>query len=265
MDIDDRPEGDLQKAERRMLDSDRSGASATDSISVAGEASDASGEAGDDRSASAADQEAGSMVTVDTGEVKQQKKKGKKKTKDGKKDGLGSSRGVETMFRTSYRAHLDLTALADNKANIMISINGLMISIILAYIAPKLDANPWLLIPTTTLLLSCLFAIIFAILAARPRVHSGVVNVEDLIENRRNILFFGNYTRLSEDQFLRGVKNMLRDTDRLYVTMVRDLYAMGRVLEKKFKLLRTSYTAFMIGITISVVAFILVFVSEVPR
>jgi len=57
-----------------------------------------------------------------------------------KKKGLGSTRGVETLFRSAYRVQMELTSLADNKANMMISINGIIISIIIASVAPKLDA-----------------------------------------------------------------------------------------------------------------------------
>ncbi len=63
---------------------------------------------------------------------------------------LGTNRGIETMFRSAYRVQMDLTGLADNKANMMISINGIIISIIIAAVAPKLDANPWLTRPTRT-------------------------------------------------------------------------------------------------------------------
>ena len=64
------------------------------------------------------------------------------------KQALGTSRGIETMFRSAYRVQMDLTSLADNKANMMISINGIIISIIIAAVAPKLYANPWLFVPS---------------------------------------------------------------------------------------------------------------------
>ena len=73
------------------------------------------------------------------------------------KKALGTRRGIETMFRSAYRVQMDLTGLADNKANMMVSINGIIISIIIAAVAPKLDANPWLLLPSTVFLIgTCL-------------------------------------------------------------------------------------------------------------
>ena len=99
------------------------------------------------------------VASADDTTAKKKKKKKNKKAEQ-KKGELGSSRGIETMFRTSYRTNMDLSSLADTKANIMISINGIIISIILASISPKIDTNPWLLIPTAVLLLSCLISIV---------------------------------------------------------------------------------------------------------
>ena len=79
-----------------------------------------------------------------------------KPPKKKKQKGKGSDRGVETMFRTSYRTHLALSSLADAKANIMISINGIIISILLATVYPSVTQSRWLIIPSTILLLSSL-------------------------------------------------------------------------------------------------------------
>ncbi len=199
---------------------------------------------------------------ANTGSVTSSGKKRKlgKKKKD--KPEIGTSRGIETMFRTSYRVHMDLTALADSKANIMISINGLIMSIILASIAPKIDSNVWLIIPTTSLLISCLIAIIYAVLAARPRINSTEINLDDVLSNRANVLFFGNYKFLSREEFEVGVVDLLKNNDKLYYNMIRDLYGIGSVLSKKFAMLRNSYLAFMVGITISVILFIVVFAFQ---
>lgn len=176
---------------------------------------------------------------------------------------LGSKRGVETMFRTAYRTQLDLTALADNKANIMISINGLIISIIIASISSKIDSNTWLLIPTSALLLSCLLAIIFAILAARPRVASNDISLNEVRRREANILFFGNFTSLTQNEFMAGMVELMKDKSEVYIQMIRDIYGIGSVLEKKFQMLRVSYTVFMYGLFISITLYITVYVLVV--
>ncbi len=184
----------------------------------------------------------------------------KKKKKDRKKDQLGSARGIETMFRTSYRTHIDMSSLADNKANIMISINGLIMSIIIASIFSRIDTNPWLALPTTLLLVGCLISMVFAVLAARPRVSSRLLTLDEVRQNRANILFFGNFVNLREDDFMQGMKELLQNTDGLYVSMIRDIYSLGTVLARKFRLLRVSYNVFMAGLLTGVTSFIVVLI-----
>jgi hypothetical protein len=194
---------------------------------------------------------------------KREEKEKKSKKKDKKKSGLGSARGIETMFRSTYRVHLDLTSLADSKANIMISINGLILSIILAAIAPKIDTNAWLVFPTVTMLVSCVVAIIFAVLAARPRGKPQAnLTLDDVLNRDVNLLYFGNSSQLSEGDFITGLTRMVENQDDLYRNMMRDIYGIASVLSRKFALLRTSYTVFMVGVSVSVLAFILVFLLE---
>ncbi len=182
-----------------------------------------------------------------------------------KKKGPGSNRGIETLFRASYRVQMELTALADNKANMMISINGIIISIIIAAVAPKLDANPWLMIPSTIFLLGTLVSIIYAILAARPRVSNTRITLEDLANSKGNLLFFGDFANLSQDDFTTGMMDMLKDNAVVYETMIRNLYGLGSVLKKKFHLLKLAYTAFMVALVLGVLAYIAVFVWVLQR
>jgi len=173
---------------------------------------------------------------------------------------LGTNRGIETMFRSAYRVQMDLTGLADNKANMMISINGIIITIIIASVAPKLDNNPWLLIPSTIFLLGTLVSIVFAILAARPRVSSQPITLEDLRHSEGNILFFGNFANMSEDEFVEGMVDLMQDNTVLYESMIRNIYGLGAVLKKKFALLKIAYTSFMVALILGVFSFISLFV-----
>jgi len=172
----------------------------------------------------------------------------------------GTARGIETMFRGAYRVQMDLTSLADNKANMMISINGIIISIIIAAVAPKLDSNPWLLVPTTIFLIGNLVSIIYAILAARPRVSSIPIELEDLEHSKGNILFFGDFARLDADRFVEGMLELMEDRNVLYEAMIRNIYGLGAVLRKKFALLQIAYTAFMFALILGVISFIAVFI-----
>ncbi|NBC25717.1 MAG: hypothetical protein GVY08_02575 [Bacteroidetes bacterium] len=176
-----------------------------------------------------------------------------------KKD-LGSlKRGVSDMFRTSYRTHIELSAIADNKSNIMISINGIIISIMIASVASQISTNSWLMLPTALLLITCLLSLIYSVLAARPRVSNEKVTLSDVRSNKSNILFFGNFYSMDRDDYVTGLEELMSDNTRLYTTMARDLHGLGVVLSKKFKLLRVAYNIFMIGLVVSVCSFLIVY------
>ena len=165
-------------------------------------------------------------------------------------------RGIETMFRTAYRNHINLSAIADSKANIMISVNAILMSIIVSFISTRLQADPWLMIPATAMLITSLVAVVFAILSARPKVTSQIYSLEDVRRNRANILFFGNFVNLAQPEFRVGMKEIMADWDRLYDSMINDIYSLGQVLSRKYRLLWLSYTCFMAGLIVTVVLFL---------
>lgn len=199
-------------------------------------------------------------------EEEQSKKKKKKKKKKKGQDGdqlkeLNLGRGVETMYRTTYRTHVNLSSIADNKANIMLSINAIIISIVVSSLVPRFSDNPRLILPTILLLAVCLSALVFAILSTRPKVTEGRVTRENIEKKNSNLLFFGNFYNMGLDDFHWGMMEMIRDSDFLYSSMTRDLYYLGVVLAKKYKYLRVCYSIFMYGLILSVIVFALAFIT----
>lgn len=193
---------------------------------------------------------------ADLAEPNEKKDKKKDDDDDGK---LGSKRGIETLFRTQYPMHMDLSSLADSKSNIMISINGLMVSILLGSLSSKIDSNPLLFVPTTVLTLGCLVSLIFAVLAAMPRVTTGTLTLDQARRDKMNLLFFGNYTRMSRKEYLEGMTELVQQKSDLYTSMMEDIYSLGGVLQRKFSLLRISYFAFVAGLVLGVVLYIAMF------
>jgi hypothetical protein len=193
-------------------------------------------------------------------ELRKEKKKKKKGKKDNQQQGVGSNRGIETMFRTTYQSHNDLVSLADQKANMMISVNGIIISILLASLSPRLDETGWVLIPTGMLLLGCVGSLVCGVLAARPRVTRNPVSLEDVRAGRANLLFFANFIGMPMDDYLEGMRLLMANPDEVYMTMVRNLYALGHILEKKFRLLWLSYTMFLSGLGGAVVVAVVMLV-----
>ena len=148
---------------------------------------------------------------------------------------ISVGRGVETMYRTTYNTHNNLSALADHKANLMLSINTIMISIVFSMLVPQLNNSPQLILPTVVLLTVCLTSIIFATLSTRPKVTTGEVTLDDIRNKRSNLLFFGNFYNMKLEDFQWGMMEMIKDSDFQYSSMTRDLYFLGKVLAQKYR------------------------------
>ena len=170
-------------------------------------------------------------------------------------------RGVETMFRTTYQTHNNLSALADHKANMMLSINTIVLSIIASALVPKVieTAQTKLIVPSIMMMLVCLVSIVFATLSTRPKITEGHIQKSDILNKKSNLLFFGNFYNMQLEEFQWGVKEMIKDPDFLYNSMSRDIYFLGVVLSKKYRYLSICYNIFMFGIILSVLAFALAF------
>jgi len=181
---------------------------------------------------------------------------GKKKEKLEK-----TERGVDTLFRVTLGNHTRLSGIADSKANILLSVNAIIISIALSSIIPKLDSpkNAHLVIPTFVMLMSSVVTIIFAILSTRPKVTSGIFSRQDVEDKKVNLMFFGNFYKMPLQEYEWAMNEMMKDRDYLYSTMIKDLYYLGLVLQRKYNLLRIAYNFFMIGIIITVIAFVIAF------
>lgn len=166
-------------------------------------------------------------------------------------------KGIETMFRITSSNNQRLSNMADNKAHIMITVNSIILSAIISLLLRKLDSNSFLAIPTYIILSVSVLTIIFSILATRPSLPKGKFTKEDITKKRVNLLFFGNFYKMSLEDYTGGMLQIMEDRDFLYGSLIKDVYAQGIVLGRKYKLLRISYNIFMFGLIISVLAFII--------
>jgi predicted metal-dependent HD superfamily phosphohydrolase len=165
------------------------------------------------------------------------------------------TRGVQTMLRLTSENHIQLSGLADGKANILISVNAIIISVILSVLVRKLEVDPHLTIPTILFLVFSLSTIVISILATMPKVSEGRFSRADVMNKRINLLFFGNFYKSTLEEYEWGMGILMKDKDYLYGSLVKDIHHLGVVLARKYKLIRLAYTVFMIGIVVSVIAF----------
>lgn len=170
-------------------------------------------------------------------------------------------RGIETMFRVTMPNHTHLSQIADTKANILLSVNAIIISVALSTIVPKLDApsNAHLVLPTFILVGFSVATIVMAIISTRPKVSGGSFTKKDIEDRKVNLLFFGNFYNVNLEDYTWAMKEMMKDKNYLYDSMIKDLHSLGVVLSRKYRLLRTTYTIFTVGILVSVLSFFLAF------
>lgn len=170
-----------------------------------------------------------------------------------------TSRAAQTFFRTNYRIHINLSAIADNKANIMISVNAVLVSVLITFLSYQNigQTQPRILLPVLLFIVTGLTSLTFAVLSARPKVTKLNTDQLDLNQIKRNIAFFGNFVTLGLEQYEEALDAILRDDELLYGNMGRDLYYLGKVLEKKYYFLTLSYNTFMIGFFATAIAFLI--------
>jgi hypothetical protein len=136
-------------------------------------------------------------------------------------------------------------------------VNAIIISVILSVLLRKLQTDAYLTYPTIIFLASSVATIVIAILATRPKVNTGTFREEDIINKKTNLLFFGNFHKMTWVNYEKAMRTMMKDADYLYTSIIQDIYHLGVVLGKKYKLIRLAYNVFMFGIVISVIAFAL--------
>jgi len=166
-------------------------------------------------------------------------------------------RGIQTFYRVALRNHIKLSDIADTKANILLSVNAIIISLVLSNLISKLDNpnNTYLILPTAIFIISSVISMVLSVLATRPNVTSGKFTKEDVENKNVNLAFFGNFHKMDLKDYEWAVGELIKDKDSMYNTLTKDLYYLGKVLDRKYKLLRLTYTFFMIGTVISVLAF----------
>jgi predicted metal-dependent HD superfamily phosphohydrolase len=202
------------------------------------------------------------LIRLKTKQEKKQKEEsseveGKKKSKE--IDPNIPTKGIETMFRVTINNHLEFSSMADTKANILISVNAIILSIVLSVLLRRLEENPELIIPTCFLLTVNVLTMVFSILAVRPKIiKEKVTPIKENQEQKRvNLLFFGSFTQLPFDYYTIKMKEMMADKDYLYESMISNIYFMGLVLGKKYNYLRIAYNIFMYGFILTILTFII--------
>lgn len=180
----------------------------------------------------------------------------KKRGKDDRPD-----KGIETMFRITATNNQRLSDMADNKAHILITVNSIMLSLIVSLLLRRLEDHGNLIIPTFILLIVSLTCVVVSILSTRPSIPKGEFTQQDMDDKKVNLLFFGNFYKMSLPSYTEGMIKVMNDKDFLYGTLITDVYSQGVVLGRKYKLIRLAYNIFMWGLIAAVFAFVIAYAA----
>jgi len=186
-----------------------------------------------------------SAIVQSEATLQDDKKERKKEKKEKKKK--KESRSVDTMFRVTYQNHIALSRLADNKAHMLMYLNGLIVSAVIAFLRNRLGTVSWDIAPVFVLIVGCMVSLTFAVIGARPRVSRVGISVDGVRDNAENLLFFGQFTTLSLPQFHEALHVLMKDPALLYDNLARQLYLMGQSLNRKYRHLQIAYSAFLVA------------------
>lgn len=157
------------------------------------------------------------------------------------------TRSVDTFFRVMARNQVNLNQIADNKANLLITLNILVFSTILGFLATTEMRVATYIIPATSLLITNSATTVTAILATRPKYRKK----HELKEP--NLLFFKNIAEEEPQRYSNKVLALFEDETNVYNHLAVDQQQMAQVLTKKFDLLKISYNILLAGISVTAV------------
>ncbi len=173
-----------------------------------------------------------------------------------------SNKETEDLFKLAFRNYNHLISVADSKASLLIRVNSLLISVMIAFVLGKIEKAYFILWPTVVLLCFCLATILLSILASKPRRNS-------LMEDRKlktyQRFFFGSFDMIDPtlpnvqwDEYFQGMSELFcQSRDSVYMEIYKESFNVRQVLFKKFNYLSWAYWVFIFGLLISVISFIL--------
>ena len=162
-------------------------------------------------------------------------------------------RGIETWFRLASKNLYSRLQIVDTKANILITANAIIISVVLGSLYPRLDDEPHLIFAIGGLILTNVFSITFAILATIPKAWVKKTSITNL--QSADLMTFEDFSGMRLADYQESVMQTITDGKTLYPSIITDIHELGVKLARKYRMIRTSYLIFLYGIIVSIVLF----------
>ncbi len=168
---------------------------------------------------------------------------------------------VLNIIRTTMRNNIELTNIADNKANVLLGINALMLTFLVPLLIPHTDVikHYHLTVPLSILVGTGFITIYLSVLVLKPGkffVNSKAMKKGD----RVSPFFFGNFYKMNKQEYKAYVDKAVEESASVKDHLTDDLHYIGSRLGRKMELIRVAFNIFMIGFFLSMGLALLLFV-----
>lgn len=168
----------------------------------------------------------------------------------------------EDLFKIAFRNYLNLIGIADKKAGLLIQINSLLASVVIGFVAKKIEDMPGLIVPVAAILIVAGFTIFYSILASKPLSKTFLKDVQ----YEKEPFFFGSFDKLDPDFKHLSLEKYSNDMNELFHgnrqlvfdELIKESFEVRKVLSKKFGYLDIAYKIFFAGIVIVIITFLIV-------
>ena len=168
----------------------------------------------------------------------------------------------EDLFKIAFRNYLNLIGIADKKAGLLIQVNSILASVIIGFVAKKIQDMHLLIIPATAILIVAGITIFYSILASKPLDKSFLKDVQ----YEKEPFFFGSFDKLDPDFKYVRLEKYYEDMNDLFQVnkqlvfdeLIKESFQVRKVLSKKFVYLDIAYKVFFIGIMFVIITFLIV-------
>jgi hypothetical protein len=151
---------------------------------------------------------------------------------------------IDHMLRQTRIHHVQLSMMADMKANGLITIAAVMVT----FSAPFLEREQFRA-AVLVLMGFCLVTILLGTYTVMPGTRLRIRKGAAARAPGSNLLFFGTFAAMEYEQFEAEMEELMNDPSRTYEVQVREIYTLGRYLAcKKYRALRCAYLVFTSGL-----------------
>lgn len=172
-------------------------------------------------------------------------------------------RSVETLFRNALRSSLELTALADSKASILISVNGFILTVIVTASGLQLN-HPLMVYPFIAIIITAMASISFATKAIQPRYKEHLIHKKHL-KDYQSILYFQDIASHTPEAYLQKARTVILSTEETQTDILQHLHILSSEIKIKYRWLRQAYTIFALGLIISMVLVVYALLNMTPE